>query len=325
MDLGESELLGVGRNSDPEKVTTLQEMLKDNGLDLAVDGKFGPETRRAVEEYQRQNGLKIDGIVGPETMGSLNGGGAEDNSAVDPNSDVADPNSTVDPSNPAVPGELGQLNLADPNLSPAEQFEHYKNIIEANGGELNADGATVLGMRGVGTDGARHNSAENTGGYNDSFVVLNRDANGNPTVEVFRGATHANQFSSSQSYGTDRNGNGYNGVAQLMPGTYDVSYNSGNYKNSGASWHVKTTDGSGYVPAARDLDRNGIISSSEMATAVNNGITATAILFHNGRNASPSSIGCQTIIPSEHSAFTNAVGRDFSYTLVDANNGWIPG
>ena len=74
LELDNNELLSRGRNSDAEKVTQLQEMLNERGLDIAVDGKFGPETEQAVLEFQRQQGLeKIDGIVGPETLGALNG------------------------------------------------------------------------------------------------------------------------------------------------------------------------------------------------------------------------------------------------------------
>jgi len=312
LKLGSGELLGAGRQSKPEKVTQLQEILKSKGLDLAVDGKFGPETRSAVEQYQRENDLKVDGLVGPETMASLN-------------ESQAPPESKVEEQPIAKPGERGQIDLAPSDMPLEEQFEHYQGILEANGGKLNPDGPTVLGMRGVATDGSRHNSAENTGGYNDTFVVLDKDANGKPTVQVFRGATHANQKRSSGAFGKDKYGNAYNGVAQLMPGSYDVSFNSHNYKNSGASWHVKTTGGSGFVPAYRDNDHNGVISASEKALAEQNGITADAILFHNGRNSTPSSIGCQTIIPGQHTAFTNAVGKNgFNYTLVDANDGWIP-
>jgi peptidoglycan hydrolase-like protein with peptidoglycan-binding domain len=38
---------------------------------LAVDGDFGPKTHARVVEFQRANGLKPDGVVGPNTLGKL--------------------------------------------------------------------------------------------------------------------------------------------------------------------------------------------------------------------------------------------------------------
>jgi putative peptidoglycan binding protein/CHAP domain-containing protein len=38
---------------------------------LAVDGDFGPQTRAAVEEFQRRHGLEVDGILGPLTWKAL--------------------------------------------------------------------------------------------------------------------------------------------------------------------------------------------------------------------------------------------------------------
>lgn len=37
----------------------------------AVDGIFGPQTDRAVREFQRHHGLKVDGIAGPRTLAAL--------------------------------------------------------------------------------------------------------------------------------------------------------------------------------------------------------------------------------------------------------------
>jgi peptidoglycan hydrolase-like protein with peptidoglycan-binding domain len=316
LSLGQNELLGSGRNSSPEQVTQLQEMLNAQGGQLDVDGKFGPRTEEAVRNFQRENNLEIDGVVGPETQAALNGG--------DRAQETEAPDAEQRP--PAAPGELGQLSLADPNMSPAEQYEHYQRLIEANGGEINTDGATVLGMRGLGTDGQRHDGTSNVGGYDDSFVVLNRDADGNPTVEVFRGATHANQRSSGSSFGPDANGNNITGVAMLAPGNYSVEPHSRNYQgNRGPSYHVRTLEGQGYVPAFRDRNADGTISANERTQAEQGGYQASDILFHAGRNNAPSSIGCQTMPPELMRAFSNAVGFDgFNYTLLDANNSQLP-
>lgn len=38
---------------------------------IAVDGDFGPATKRAVQEFQRRSGLSADGIVGAKTRAAL--------------------------------------------------------------------------------------------------------------------------------------------------------------------------------------------------------------------------------------------------------------
>lgn len=56
-------------------VTYLQQMLQHNGCyhDGAVDGIFGPITDVAVRQFQHDNGLTVDGWVGPITWGVLTG------------------------------------------------------------------------------------------------------------------------------------------------------------------------------------------------------------------------------------------------------------
>lgn len=40
-------------------------------LQIAVDGKFGPQTDAAVRAYQKGAGLVVDGIVGPRTLSAM--------------------------------------------------------------------------------------------------------------------------------------------------------------------------------------------------------------------------------------------------------------
>ena len=61
------------RGATGSNVTALQELLNANGADLVVDGEFGPLTEAAVKAYQEQQGLTVDGIAGPNTMGKLQG------------------------------------------------------------------------------------------------------------------------------------------------------------------------------------------------------------------------------------------------------------
>jgi hypothetical protein len=55
-----------------EKNKQIQVALKNAGLYFGeIDGKIGPLTRKAIEEFQSANGLKADGKVGPITWGAL--------------------------------------------------------------------------------------------------------------------------------------------------------------------------------------------------------------------------------------------------------------
>jgi len=62
------------KGADGESVTALQSALNEKlGLSLDTDGKFGPLTLSAVKDFQRQNGLAVDGIVGKDTRAALLG------------------------------------------------------------------------------------------------------------------------------------------------------------------------------------------------------------------------------------------------------------
>jgi peptidoglycan hydrolase-like protein with peptidoglycan-binding domain len=62
-----------------EKVTPVVQVSQDRNKDIqkalknagfytgSVDGKIGPKTKKAVEEFQKSKGLKADGKVGPKT------------------------------------------------------------------------------------------------------------------------------------------------------------------------------------------------------------------------------------------------------------------
>ena len=316
LSLGEGQLLGRRRNPNPEQVTQLQELLNSQGGQLQVDGRFGLQTEEAVRSFQRQHGLTVDGVVGPETLTALNR---------PRESEETSPATPADQTPPTAPGDRGQVSLAAPNLSTAEQFEHYRRLIEANGGQLNAEGATVLGLRGLGADGQRHDGRSNIGGYDDSFVVLNQNPDGSPSVQMFQGATHANQYSSGYSSGPDAQGNTISGVAMMAPGNYSAVPHSNDYRGRGPSYHVRTLGGSGDLPAYRDRNRDGEISGQERSQAEAGGYTADQILFHGGGANAPISIGCQTLSPSDMRAFSRAIGSGgFNYTLLDANDAVVP-
>src|SRR5258706_16239641 len=63
-------------NTSPElrdAVKELQDLLNQDGFQLAVDGLFGPDTESVVKRFQREQSIDDDGIVGPFTWAALLG------------------------------------------------------------------------------------------------------------------------------------------------------------------------------------------------------------------------------------------------------------
>lgn len=55
-----------------DEVRKMQNKLKEKGfLKDSVDGKFGPETQRAVRKFQKSVGIKVDGKPGEKTLTAL--------------------------------------------------------------------------------------------------------------------------------------------------------------------------------------------------------------------------------------------------------------
>lgn len=60
------------RRPTSTQVMALQYLLRNRGFyGFKVDGKFGDLTEKAVKDFQRAKGLKVDGIVGPQTWTPL--------------------------------------------------------------------------------------------------------------------------------------------------------------------------------------------------------------------------------------------------------------
>ena len=54
------------------EVTQIQTKLKRWGYyNGNIDGIYGSQTQEAVRYFQRKNGLKVDGIAGPETLKAM--------------------------------------------------------------------------------------------------------------------------------------------------------------------------------------------------------------------------------------------------------------
>ena len=61
----------VQAGSEGEWVRKLQRALNEAGYELDVDGIFGDATDEAVRDFQDENDLDVDGVVGPNTWAAL--------------------------------------------------------------------------------------------------------------------------------------------------------------------------------------------------------------------------------------------------------------
>lgn len=65
----------IRKGSTGNSVREAQCRLNSHGASLAVDGKFGAATDKAVRAFQSARGLDADGVVGPQTWTALTGSG----------------------------------------------------------------------------------------------------------------------------------------------------------------------------------------------------------------------------------------------------------
>ncbi len=57
--------------SRSERIERLQNALNQHGASLTVDGKMGPQTRAALEDFQKSHNLKVTGRPDRETIAAL--------------------------------------------------------------------------------------------------------------------------------------------------------------------------------------------------------------------------------------------------------------
>lgn len=206
----------------------------------------------------------------------------------------------------AQPAAVDLPSIAPVDYSLVQKFNHYQRLILAQGGRLEKGGLAVLGLRGVGLNGQRHPASDNQGGYDDTYVLLARDGQGNPLVSEFPGSTHAGNSQDEDAPPE--------GVAQVRPGQYRAVPHG--WHHSMPCWSVTTLAGSGLIPCWRDADRDGVVCEEEKGGS----FRATHILFHNGLYTHrASSIGCLTLPPAVYPRFAQAIGqrRSFNFYLID--------
>ena len=215
---------------------------------------------------------------------------------------------------------LVPVRLAPPGASVAEQFEHYKAIIEARGFSLDPVHPTVLAIRGMASDGTVHPTTS-AARYDDTLVVLKRDANGNVEVTTFAGSTHPGQRSSTASPDVTRDGLG--DVGMINAGEYRIEPRG---EHAGAAaWDVRTAAGSHDLAGVRDTDHDGQFSAAERAASAGRGDTLSGVLIHQGGADNPWSIGCINLSQNQdvYPQFIQTVGGDqasMKLIVVDANS-----
>ena len=115
--------------SQGSEVEELQKLLNSTGrYSLKTDGIFGSNTKAAVTDYQKQNGLTIDGIAGSQTWGSLTSANTAAQAARTAASSVGD--RPVYTQSQAVLDAAARLAEAQGN-EPAEYTSQYGGQIQS--------------------------------------------------------------------------------------------------------------------------------------------------------------------------------------------------
>jgi putative peptidoglycan binding protein len=278
-------------------------------------GKFGPQTEAALKAYQRDHGLKDDGILGPKTRKAMEGSSHSDHS-------VKKSTTTEVKNDPAKAQLDGTKEVPDSQMKTVRSLEEQAKLYDKYS-KLIPEGKLKDGKNEMNIVGLRHHDISKNDqlkSYDDRFVVMYKDEDGNKRVKIYEGATHTGQKyvkdtkqedGSYKAKFTDVSGDGRSDIAYIKPGTYD--FHIGNSSKYGA--HLRPDQD---IAAWRDTNQDGKITGDERNTSY----TAGAILFHKGGTNMPLSVGCQTMNPNEFDGFIDLMQKDpngkVSYTLVDA-------
>ena len=123
----------VGFGSTGSAVSKLQTILNQHGYGLAVDGIFGEKTRAAVRDYQKRYTLKLDGIAGPETWGSLLGqnGSSSNGSYTGGGSSGKTSTSTNLPLGKVSDGTAAALDRLEKGYTPSSDVEAEQALLDS--------------------------------------------------------------------------------------------------------------------------------------------------------------------------------------------------
>lgn len=92
------------RGSQGDEVADLQMLLNSKyGYKLDIDGDFGSKTESAVKDFQRKQGLTVDGIVGPKTWKALGVSGNTNPPADNGNNEIKPSEPPTQPATISIP------------------------------------------------------------------------------------------------------------------------------------------------------------------------------------------------------------------------------
>ncbi|TNE47083.1 MAG: hypothetical protein EP343_21325 [Deltaproteobacteria bacterium] len=191
-------------------------------------------------------------------------------------------------------------------MSESQRFDHYRNLIEANGGEFKTgpNQRNIVSLR-------RETDADVNGGngrYDDTTAMLWTDSQGRQHVREYTSNTEPSARYRG-SIGVDANGDGRKDQGRLPEGFYE--YRTGHSSSLGRV--LRPTQNTN---AERDTNHDGLFNDGVMASA------GQSMLFHAGGRNMTGSAGCQTMSPEVYNQFwsdlnSNGNPGNIGYTLIN--------
>jgi hypothetical protein len=220
--------------------------------------------------------------------------------------------------------EMNPVERAPANATQAQKYEHYQRMLEARGYTVDEKTPTVVALRGVNSTGGKQVTTA-ASAYDDTIVVLKKDAQGKPVVTELAGTTHPGQSNAAVG-GTvgvpDVNGDGKADVGMIDPGEYRLVPHG---DHAGAkAWDVRTVDGSGQIPGVRDTNQDGKYTDAERDASQGRKDVLTGVMIHQGGHTEPWSAGCINLSQDSkvYPEFIKAAGgaaQPMKLVVLDAN------
>lgn len=297
------------RGQQGESVAELQTRLNASGAKppLDTDGKFGPKTQDALRTYQKSRDITDTGVLGKTTLGALDAS----RPAVTPQANT--PATTPEATTPARTN--GATNVDTSKMTEAQKYDHYKGLIEQNGGKFKSgpNERNIISLR-------TETSTKANGGqgvYDDKTAMLWTDKNGGKHVKEYKSNTEPSSRYEGR-YGEDVNRDGRLDLGRMRPGSYE-------FRTGSSSTLGNVLRPTKNMTVDRDTNHDGRISVAERAASKRRGDVGYGINIHWGDSATVGgwSLGCQ-VIKGSYGAFRANVtpimqlnqGQMY-YTLVD--------